>query len=374
MRIDRYIQPEFWKTAPGCMIGLLLPVCLLSGCTNDQNSHALPAPTTGSLFAEWPTPLPSQSPEIPQVTELPPAINPDITSTAILPPLLLDTPTSRENDIDNPDARSSAVASDPAREQFAIFLPLIVHTDTVPEIVSTPAPAAPLPPTSTPPAPAALLPPTSTPPALTAPLPPTSPPAAPDEQIASIPIYDDHLHPDWNAEQSQGVAYDLASETYVYSGRVAIAVAPQRRYGQFFLTVREDAQTVYNRNEILGVSFWLSGGANAVDPGDLAITVVGSNAYPYWVAGDTSVQQAAGIPDSAITDEFPLFSETRLYFLDINRTIPPDTWVEVVLWLDEREFDPDYRYITGIYIKNDDPAFLPTFYVDRMSLLLIRST
>ncbi len=131
---------------------------------------------------------------------------------------------------------------------------------------------------------------------------------------------------------------------------------------------------MYSRNEILGVSFWLSGGANAVDPGDLAITVVGSNAYPYWVAGDTSVQQAAGIPDSAITDEFPLFSETRLYFLDIKRTIPPDMWVEVVLWLDEREFDPDYRYITGIYIKNDDPAFLPTFYVDRMSLLLIRST
>ncbi len=351
------------------MIGLLLPMCLLFGCSNAQNSNALPAPTTGSLFAEWPTPLPGRSP----------TINLDISSTAILPPLLSATPSLQQNS--DPDTRSSAVASDLAREPFAIFLPLVVHTDTIPQSTGTPATAAVLLPTSTPAPP---LPPTSTPVALAAPLPltstpaapllTTSPPTAPDEQIALLPIYDDHLHPDWSTEQSQGVVYDLATDTYTYSGRVAAAISPQRKYGQFFLTVREDTQTVYNRNEILGVSFWLSGGSNSIDPGDLAVTVVGSNAYPYWVAGDTSVQRAAGIPDTEITEEFPLFSETRLYFLDINRTIPPHMWVEIVLWLDEREFDPDYRYVTGIYIKNDDPAYLPTFYIDRMSLLGIRSS
>ncbi len=364
------------------MIGLLLSMCLLFGCSNAQNSNALPAPTTGSLFAEWPTPLPGRSP----------TINLDISSTAILPPLLSATPSLQQNS--DPDTRSSAVASDLAPEPFAIFLPLVVHTDTIPQSTGTPAtaavllptstPAPPLPPTSTSVAPAPPLPPTSTPVALAAPLPPTStpaapllttsPPTAPDEQIALLPIYDDHLHPDWSTEQSQGVVYDLATDTYTYSGRVAAAISPQRKYGQFFLTVREDTQTVYNRNEILGVSFWLSGGSNSIDPGDLAVTVVGSNAYPYWVAGDTSVQRAAGIPDTEITEEFPLFSETRLYFLDINRTIPPHMWVEIVLWLDEREFDPDYRYVTGIYIKNDDPAYLPTFYIDRMSLLGIRSS
>jgi hypothetical protein len=73
------------------------------------------------------------------------------------------------------------------------------------------------------------------------------------------------------------------------------------------------------------------------------VTVLGSNSYTYWVEDDISVKSIYE----------PVFSETRLYYLGVNRTIPPNTWVKVELWLDERIYDPDYRYVTGFYIKNE---------------------
>ena len=111
----------------------------------------------------------------------------------------------------------------------------------------------------------------------------------------------------------------------------------------------------------------ISGGDRPVANDDFAVTVVGSDAYSHWVAGDTSVQ----IVGRDVTPEEPLFSETRLYYLGVSRDIPANTWVEVTLWLDEREVDPDYRYVTGIYIKNS-MYYQSTYYVDRVSLLLRR--
>ena len=84
------------------------------------------------------------------------------------------------------------------------------------------------------------------------------------------------------------------------------------------------------------------------------------------MSGDRSV---AATPESSDADSS--FSETRLYFLDIKHTIPPDTWVEVVVWLDQLIYDPPYKYVTGVYIKNDQ-GFFNTFYVDHVSLLVRR--
>jgi len=186
------------------------------------------------------------------------------------------------------------------------------------------------------------------------------------DQVAAISLYDDALNTDWGAEQSSKAKYDLASTAFVHSGKSAIMVTPTGDFGQFFLTVRKGAQKIYPRDRILGISFWLNGGENSIATSDLAVTVTGSNQYTYWAADDTSVKV-----DTPITPETPLFPETRLYFLHINRTIPPNTWIEVVLWLDDQVYDPDYTYVTGMYIKNDKEV-LSTYYVDDIRLLVQR--
>jgi hypothetical protein len=186
------------------------------------------------------------------------------------------------------------------------------------------------------------------------------------DQVAAISLYDDALNADWSAERSSKVKFDVASTTFVHSGKNAIMVAPTADFGQFFLTVRKGAQKIYPRDRILGISFWLNGGANSIATSDLAVTVTGSNQYTYWVADDTSVKV-----DTPVTAETPLFSETRLYYLHINRTIPPNTWAEVILWLDDLMFDPNYSYITGMYIKNDKDILTP-YYVDDVQLLVQR--
>ena len=139
---------------------------------------------------------------------------------------------------------------------------------------------------------------------------------------------------------------------------------PTNDFGRIFLTVQKDARKSYPRDRILGIRFWLSGGENTIGTGDLAVTVTGSNQYTYWVVDDTSVKV-----DTPVTAISPLFPETRLYFLHINRSIPPNTWAEVIIWLDDLVDDPHYSYVTGMYIKNDK-GFLDTYYVDDVQILV----
>jgi hypothetical protein len=186
------------------------------------------------------------------------------------------------------------------------------------------------------------------------------------DQVAAISLYDDALNSDWSAERSGEVKYDVASTAFVHGGKKAIMVMPTDDFGRFFLTVRKDARKIYPRDRILGISFWLNGGANSIATSDLAVTVTGSNQYTYWVADDTSVKINA-----TVTAESPLFSETRLYFLHVNRSIPPSSWVEVIVWLDDLIYDPNYTNITGMYIKNDK-GFLNPYYIDDVQLLVQR--
>ena len=143
-----------------------------------------------------------------------------------------------------------------------------------------------------------------------------------------------------------------------------MAVTPTKDKGSIFFTVSPTATDGYLRNRVSGVRFRLSGGPKPISNDALAVTVVGINRYPYWVANDRSLMISP-----TMTLESPLFSETRLYFWGINRTIPPNTWVEIDLWLDDLLYDPNYRYITGIYIKND-VGFLQTYYIAQMRLLV----
>lgn len=187
----------------------------------------------------------------------------------------------------------------------------------------------------------------------------------PDNRIEDAIIYSDTLDAGWELGQSWATTVDPDETAYIRSGKKSLAVTPTDNYGGLFFTLRQGT-TPYERERVLGLSFWLNAGDGEIETGDLAVTVLGSNAYPYWVENDQSVA-----PAGRVTDDSPLFSETRLYYLGINRTIPPDTWVEVILWLDERQLDPDYTYVTGFYIKNSE-EFRQTFYVDDVHILLMR--
>lgn len=192
----------------------------------------------------------------------------------------------------------------------------------------------------------------------------TEPTVVPSDSIAEVPIYTDELVKNWSLADSQNVRFNIKNNDVVHQGKQAIKAQPVSGTGTLQFSVRKSTAKPYLRDQVLGVSFWLSGGSSAVAPEDLAVTVLGSDKYPYWVANDTSVK-----PNPKLSSDWPLFSETRLYFLGFTQSIRPNEWAEVVLWLDEREFDPSYTYVTGIYIKNDDRRSQP-FYIDDVQLLV----
>ncbi len=182
-------------------------------------------------------------------------------------------------------------------------------------------------------------------------------------------LYGDELNRNWSIEQSADTQINLWNNSLWFqrfeptqertSGATTIAVSPQADFGTLFFTVRPESTEVYERQQVLGVSFWLNSGSNGIATDELTVAMAGSNELPYWSITDRSV---FGEEDGA-------FSETRLYFLKLNRTIPANTWVNIVVWLDDLEFDPPYRYVTGFYIKNDI-SFRNTYYVDQVALLM----
>lgn len=228
-------------------------------------------------------------------------------------------------------------------------------TPTIAAVFGDPATRTPQRPTST-----ATAPPTPRQPTPTA---RTIPTRVVDDTIEVVSLYDEKLNPNWSLENTSGAKYDLAS-TNAQRGKLALQVRPTKGLGKLYFTVREKSRDVYERKRVLGLRFWLSGGDNAITTTDLGVAILGSNEYPYWVADDTSVKINA-----TVTADAPLFSETRLYDLYVNRDLPPKSWVEIIVWLDSLQFDPEYNYVTGFYVKNDE-LFLDTYYLDHVDLLL----
>jgi hypothetical protein len=183
----------------------------------------------------------------------------------------------------------------------------------------------------------------------------------PGQKIVDEPIFDDSLNADWTTDQSSGVQSAFTDLKHAYTGNVGIEVTPQEDFGTLFFTVEKGAKETYGLDRVLGVSVWINSGDQPLNPNDLSITVVGSNDYTYWVPGDKSVA----------TDSTHFFSESRLYYLGVKNTVPPNTWVEAVVRLDKLPYEPDYKYVTGIYIKNDE-WFRRTFYIDQVHLLVVK--
>ncbi len=194
--------------------------------------------------------------------------------------------------------------------------------------------------------------------ATVAPAPPSAEPQPTrTAEMVEVPIYDEGLDPAWSVEHSASMRIDLNAAPS-HSGQKAIALTPEADYATLYFTVREQSKQAFPQDRVLGAQFWLYSGDAPLDPADVAVTIVGSNAYPYWLAGDHSVPLDAGRE----------FSETRLYDLGFNRTIPAATWEEVTVWLDDLLYQADARYVTGLYLKTD-AGFRRTLYVDQVALL-----
>jgi hypothetical protein len=189
----------------------------------------------------------------------------------------------------------------------------------------------------------------------------TPEPAATRPSITEEYIYKDALSPNWSLDHSENVKLNLKDSTQVKEGSSAVSVTFEKDFARAFFTVNKDSTTKYERAKAWGATLWLNTGENDFGPQDLSVTIIGSNAQPYYVPNDTSVT----------VDDKQFFSETRLVFFGVTRQLPRNTWIELTVELDKLPYDPDYKYITGIYVKNDKDI-RGTIYIDQAALLMLK--
>jgi hypothetical protein len=185
--------------------------------------------------------------------------------------------------------------------------------------------------------------------------------ATPQPQVYEQPVYEDALSAGWSISNSQGMSVDLNNTTHTMSSTRAISFTPLIDYGWLYFTLEPNAPLSLPYDKVVAISMYINGGDYEIGPSDLAISIRGSNAYPYWVSDDNSVH----------IDDKEFFSETRLYDLEITRAIPRDTWVEVIVYPSKLIYDPVYKYVTGFYLKNDKGVH-QTIYVDHIRFLLTK--
>jgi len=185
-----------------------------------------------------------------------------------------------------------------------------------------------------------------------------------ENKLIVVPVYNDVLSGSWSIKNSVQTIIDVQNQEYVDQGRFAIKAQPQSTSSILYFTLDKTIKKYLLRNKVQALRFYLSGGNYALSKESMVVAVIGSNIHPYWVKNDTSVRI-----EGRITNKQPVFSETRLFYLGINRAIPPKTYVKVILWLNDRIYDPPYTYVTGFYIKTDKVS-APTFYIDNVSLLI----
>ena len=184
-----------------------------------------------------------------------------------------------------------------------------------------------------------------------------------ENKLMAVPIYNDTLSDGWSLKNSSQVVIDVRNQDFIHQGRFALKAQPQINLGVLYFTLDETTKRYFSRSKVQALQFYLSGGDNSLDSDSMTVTIVGSNAHPYWVKNDTSVTV-----EGRVTDNHPLFSETRLYFLGINKSIPPKTYVKITVWLNDLIYDPAYTYVTGFYFKTEKTV--SKFYIDDVKLLM----
>lgn len=178
----------------------------------------------------------------------------------------------------------------------------------------------------------------------------------------TVVIYDETLNSAWTLHNSEDHEFSIFNQDRPHNGQNSMSITPQIEYGEIAFTVREGTPINYPREQVLGVSFWLNSGDAFMENDDLLVAISGSNALTYYDPDDDSVQP--------IVTDGPTFSETRLYFLGVNGDLPANTWIRIIVWLDDLQYDPLYEYVTGIWLINDED-FFQTYYIDEVQLILV---
>ncbi|MCX6054726.1 MAG: hypothetical protein NTZ74_07420 [Chloroflexi bacterium] len=189
----------------------------------------------------------------------------------------------------------------------------------------------------------------------------TQPVVNPDQMIQT-PIFSDSLDPNWSMDQSWGIKRSLDNSAFTYLGNNSIRVQATEDFGSLFFTIQKNTSRSYLRAKLAGISLWVNPGDNTIRPDQLAVSVIGSNDNNYWVQGDTSV---------IFIGKNQFFSETKLYYLNVNRSLPANSWTQIIVWLDKLVYDPEYKYLSGFYIKTDK-GFQSPFYVADVALYEIK--
>jgi hypothetical protein len=177
------------------------------------------------------------------------------------------------------------------------------------------------------------------------------------EELRTVIVYDENIQPPWHIFSPGGMTFNPISTRQSYEGTRSIEVTPTLPESKLYIALMPRGQVSFPREQVIGISFWLYSGEEELDLYDLAVTAIGSNEYPYYQVTDRSGE-----------NQKP-YEETFLYWLGFNDNIPPQTWVEVQIWLNEMLYDPEYRYVTGLYLTNRF-NFKRTFYIDNVSLIL----
>lgn len=181
-----------------------------------------------------------------------------------------------------------------------------------------------------------------------------------------VPVYRDSLSPGWSVANSALLSSLSLTQTNVVAlGRAAIAVTPSESTGILFFTLTRESGLELRRDHVAALRLRLSGGDLPLANDAMTISVVGSNQAPYWMPDDTSVTLEGRVTNSTE----PLFPETRLYFLGLNRAIAPGEWAEIYVWLDDLIYEPEYTYVTGFYLKTSSDL-VPQYYVDQIEFLV----
>ncbi|WP_298819657.1 hypothetical protein [Chloroflexus sp.] len=181
-----------------------------------------------------------------------------------------------------------------------------------------------------------------------------------------VPVYRDALSAGWSVDNSALLNSLILTQTGVVAlGREAIAVTPSESTGILFFTITPNSGIELRRDQVAALRFRLSGGDTPIANDAMTVAVVGSNRVPYWQPDDDSVTLEGRVTNSTE----PLFPETRLYFLGLNRAIAPGEWAEIYVWLDDLIYEPEYTYVTGFYLKTSSDL-VPQYYIDQIEWLV----
>ncbi|MCP5099997.1 MAG: polysaccharide deacetylase family protein [Chloroflexi bacterium] len=189
--------------------------------------------------------------------------------------------------------------------------------------------------------------------------------------IITATIYADMLNSNWDLINSQRISYSRQDATRPYAGEYHLTATASEPAATLHFTVREQSGTSYRRDKTMGIRFWLYSDT-VITNEDFSLIVEGSNNDSHWISGDVSASNA----------DVLTFSGQREYDLGFNQTVPPNTWVQIEILLDDLVYDPGYddtpvddayyEYLTG-FILQFEGVDVSTIFVDSVELLMFET-